>query len=396
MVSTDEKKMEESMDGTQASDVTDATPVSNITPCPIAPKIKQVTAPRRLTITKPDDFHHHFRDGSKTATIVAHASRQFVKCIVMPNLNPPVTNTAMALVYRKHILSVPKCTITPLMTLYLTDHTTPEEITKAKESGHVYACKYYPAGATTNSQFGVTDVKHIYPAIRRMAECGIILCIHSEVSTPSVDIYDREEEFIETIMKPLVRDMPDNLKIVMEHISTKQGVEYVTNAPPNVAASITAHHLLYNRNALLVGGIKPHFYCLPILKRETHRLALLSAATSGNPKFFLGTDSAPHETSTKESGCGCAGVYTAHAALELYAEAFDSVDALELLEGFSSVFGSAFYGLERNTETVTLEEKSWNVPKRYPFMGKTVTPLRAGEKVKWSIVDKNFNFLFDV
>jgi len=270
---------------------------------------------------------------------------------------------------------------------YLTDVTTPEEIQKAHATGYIKAAKYYPAGATTNSEFGVTDIKNTYPALHAMADCGMVLCIHSEVTGPSIDIFDRESVFIESIMKPLVAEIP-HLKIVMEHISTSDAVDYVANhAPPNVKASITCHHLLYNRNALLVGGIKPHFYCLPILKRETHRLDLLKAATSGSDKFFLGTDSAPHERFAKESGCGCAGVYTAHAAVELYAEAFESMGKLELLDNFCSVYGAQHYGLEVTTKMITLEKKEWSVPKRYEFADGTVVPLRAGETISWSIVD---------
>lgn len=352
-----------------------------------------------LTIPIPDDFHHHFRDGSRTKTVLEHAVRRFGRCIAMPNLQPPVTTSQKALDYREHILAclpagAAEQGFVPLMTLYLTDNTTPEEIRKAQATGHIYAAKYYPAGATTNSAHGVTDVKKTYPALRAMEECGMVLCIHSEVSRPEVDIFDREGVFIAEIMDPLVKDFP-KLKIVMEHISTKEAVEYVkASQHPFLKASITAHHILYNRNALLVGGIKPHFYCLPILKRETHRLALLAAATSASPKFFAGTDSAPHTTTSKESCCGCAGVYTAHAAVELYAEAFDSVGKLELFEDFVSRFGAEHYGLERNRRTITLVKKSWDVPKSYRFgeggceVVETVTPLRAGESVAWSIIDE--------
>eukprot|EP00586_Coscinodiscus_wailesii_P014439 CAMPEP_0172515718 /NCGR_PEP_ID=MMETSP1066-20121228/270044_1 /TAXON_ID=671091 /ORGANISM="Coscinodiscus wailesii, Strain CCMP2513" /LENGTH=310 /DNA_ID=CAMNT_0013296867 /DNA_START=353 /DNA_END=1285 /DNA_ORIENTATION=+ len=310
----------------------------------------------------------------------------------MPNLKPPVVNTDMALSYRDHIMTnVPSgcdsSTFKPLMTLYLTDRTTPEEIEKAFATGKIPAAKYYPAGATTNSDAGVTDVSNIYPALKKMAELGMILCIHSEVTGCDVDIFDREGVFIEEIMKGIVRDFSPDLKIVMEHISTKEAVDYVLSAPDNVRATITCHHLLYNRNALLVGGIKPHFYCLPILKRETHRLALLKAATSPSPKFFLGTDSAPHTKSSKESECGCAGVFTAHAAVELYAEAFEGEGALARLEEFASVRGAEFYGLERNEKTITLEKKEWTVPLGYEFGEETVVPLRAGSIVAWSIVD---------
>jgi dihydroorotase len=309
----------------------------------------------------------------------------------MPNLQPPVTTTEAALSYREHILNslpatLPHGKFEPLMTLYLTDNTTPEEIRKAHTTGYIKACKYYPAGATTNSDAGVTDVKKTYPALHAMAEVGMVLCIHSEVSTPGIDIFDREPVFIEEIIKPLVADVP-NLKIAMEHISTKEAVEYVLSAPSNVKATITCHHLLYNRNALLVGGIKPHFYCLPILKREVHREALLKAATSGSDKFFLGTDSAPHTIDRKQSACGCAGIYTAHAAVQLYAEAFESAGALDKLEAFCSFHGADFYGLPRNDGKIVLEKKSWAVPEKYGFGTGELVPLRAGETVLWSIVD---------
>jgi len=344
----------------------------------------------KITLTLPDDFHHHFREGPVMADVLEHATQQFGRAIAMPNLKPPVTTTEKAIKYRDALLAslpsqLPHGSFEPLMTLYLTDNTTPEEVRKAHATGFVQACKYYPAGATTNSDAGVTDVKKTYPALRAMAEIGMVLCIHSEVSTPTIDIFDREPVFIDEIIKPLVAEMP-NLKIVMEHISTKEAVDYVLSAPSNVKASITCHHILYNRNALLVGGIKPHFYCLPILKRECHREALLEAATSGNPKFFLGTDSAPHTVESKESACGCAGAYTAHAALQLYAEAFESVGKLKNLEGFCSHYGADHYGLPRNEGTITLEKKEWVVPMRYKFGVNEVRPLRAGEVISWSIV----------
>mmetsp|Transcript_4778 Transcript_4778/g.5311 ORF Transcript_4778/g.5311 Transcript_4778/m.5311 type:complete len:358 (+) Transcript_4778:374-1447(+) len=342
-----------------------------------------------LTIIKPDDFHHHFRDGPRTKSVLEHVTKRFTRCIAMPNLKPPVTTTELATDYYNHIMkSLPdtQCKFEPLMVLYLTDNTTPEEIKKAKETGFIKAAKYYPAGATTNSDFGVTSLEKVYPALKAMEEVGMVLCIHSEVSRSEIDIFDREEVFIEEVMAPLTRDF-QRLKIVMEHISTDKAVEYVKNGPANLAASITAHHLLYNRNALLVGGIKPHFYCLPILKRETHRRALVEAATSGSSKFFAGTDSAPHETVAKESACGCAGVYTAHAAIELYAETFDNVGKLDLLEGFLSQHGSKHYGLEQNQEKVTLVKKSWTVPKKYNFGEGDLVPLRAGESVAWSIAE---------
>jgi len=346
----------------------------------------------RITMILPDDFHHHFRDGVKTKTVVTHASKRYGRCIAMPNLSPPVTTTEMALAYKERIMdSHPEGTarkIEPLMTLYLTDNTTPEEMEKAFTSG-VTAAKYYPAGATTNSAFGVTDVKNIMPPLRKMAELGMVLCIHSEVTKG--DIFDREAVFIEEIMKPLVKELP-HLKIVMEHISTKDAVDFILSLPEdsNVRATVTCHHIMYNRNALLVGGIKPHFYCLPILKRESHRIALLKAVTSGNPKFFLGTDSAPHLKYMKETGCGCAGVYTAHCSLELYAESFEAMGALDKLEKFASIYGADFYGLPRNTTKITLEKKKWKVPDSYAF-GDTaddiLQPLRAGEYVNWQIVE---------
>jgi dihydroorotase len=343
----------------------------------------------KLTLTLPDDFHHHFRDGPAIASVLRHATRRFGRAIAMPNLQPPVTTTDDALAYRDRILSsMPDGvdTFEPLMTLYLTDNTTSEEILKAHATGYIKAVKYYPAGATTNSDYGVTDVKKTYEALRTMASIGMILCIHSEVSTPSVDIFDREPVFIREIIQPLVEDIP-SLKIVMEHISTKEAVDYVLSAPPNVKATITAHHLLYNRNSLLVGGLKPHFYCLPILKREIHREALLQAVASGSDKFFMGTDSAPHVVERKESSCGCAGIYTAHAAVELYAEAFERVGALDKLEGFCSFWGADFYGIPRNEgKLLVLEKKEWRVPERYGFGDGELVPLRAGETVAWSIV----------
>mmetsp|Transcript_7754 Transcript_7754/g.11113 ORF Transcript_7754/g.11113 Transcript_7754/m.11113 type:complete len:351 (-) Transcript_7754:107-1159(-) len=342
----------------------------------------------RITIRLPDDFHHHARDGAKTPAVLQHAVKRFGNCLFMPNLKPPLVNTEMALKYRQHIMdSLPKDApdaFKPQMTIYLTDKTSPDEIKKAYATGLIVAVKYYPAGATTNSDFGVSDFKKVYPVFKAMEEVGMKLCIHSEVTYG--DIFDREPAFIEEILRPLVSDFP-KLRIIMEHISTKEAVDYMLEAPDNIKASITCHHLLFNRNALLVGGVKPHLYCLPILKAEVHREALIQAATSGSSKFFLGTDSAPHPTDAKESACGCAGVYTAHAAIELYAEAFDSMDALDKLEGFCSSHGADHYGLPRNTQTITLEKKSWDVPKKYDFGdGATVTPLRAGEQVAWSIV----------
>lgn len=361
--------------------------MSFVEKCPLA-----ALAGTKLKIRVPDDFHHHFRDGVKTGHVVKHASQRFKRAIAMPNLVPPVTNAQMATDYYKHIMAqVPadcKWEFEPLMTLYLTDSTSPEDIQEASKFPYIKACKLYPANATTNSAHGVTNIKNIYPAIREMAKVGMMLCIHSEVTGDEIDIFDREAKFIQDIMKPLVKEIPE-IRIVMEHISTKDAVDYILNeSPPNVCASITAHHLLYNRNALLVGGIKPHFYCLPILKRETHRLALVQAATSGNPKFFAGTDSAPHLTYNKENGCGCAGVYTAHAAVELYAETFDREGKLDLLENFLSSFGADHYGLPRNQEEITLVKQNMKIPKYYDFGPDpidTLTPLRAGEIVDWTI-----------
>lgn len=371
----------------------------DMTTPPVVDYTYPISSGTRITLPLPDDFHHHFRDGTACTDVLGHASERFGRAIVMPNLKPPVTTTDMALTYRTHLLaSVPppdrsssSSSFVPLMTLYLTDKTTPDEIRKAHATKHIYACKYYPMGVTTNSEAGVTNIRNIYPALHAMAECGLLLLIHSEVSTPSIDIYDRESVFIDTIVKPLVADMPATLKIVLEHISTCEAVEYVTHvAPANVAATITCHHLLYNRNDMFVGGIRPHLYCLPILKRETHRLALLHAATSGSSKFFAGTDSAPHTIASKESWCGCAGAYTAHAAVELYIEAFESVNALDKLEGFLCHYGADYYGIPRNTKTmITLEKKSWTVPSVYKFGNGVVRPLRAGETVAWSIVGES-------
>ena len=364
---------------------------------------KSVPEGTEINLTLPDDFHHHFRDGHKIGYIVNHASQRFKRCIAMPNTQPPIINAELASQYYKKIMdqqtfkksekkvlsTTSSWEVEPMMTLYLTDNTSPQDIRDATKYPFIKAAKLYPANATTNSAHGVTNVPLIYPALREMAKVGLVLCIHSEVTDKHIDIFDREKSFIEKIMKPLVEALP-NLKIVMEHISTEDAVNYIINeSPPNVCATITAHHLLYNRNALLVGGIKPHFYCLPILKREKHRLALVKAATSGNPKFFAGTDSAPHYTTDKESACGCAGVYTAHAAVELYAETFESEGALDLLEGFLSFYGADFYGLERNKERITLIKQDWTVPKTYQFgedENSTLTPLRAGEKVSWTIV----------
>ncbi len=342
----------------------------------------------KLTLTRPDDWHIHLRDGDALSETVASAARSFARAIIMPNLRPPVLTADDATIYRQKIQrQVPaEKAFEPLMTLYLTDNTTPEMIVEAKQRGEVKALKLYPAGATTNSDSGVTDLKKIYPALQAMVEQGLPLLVHGEVTDSDIDIFDREQVFIDRYLKDLVKDFPE-LKIIMEHITTANAVEFVETSGSNVAATITAHHLLYNRNDMLVGGIRPHFYCLPILKRNTHQQALLKAATSGSSKFFLGTDSAPHVIDAKETSCGCAGCYTAPAALELYAEAFESMDALDKLEGFASHFGPDFYGLPRNTETVTLSKDDWQLPESISLGDNQVKPLRAGETLSWRLLD---------
>ena len=341
-----------------------------------------------LKLTRPDDWHLHLRDGSLMHSVLPDTARQFARAIVMPNLRPPVTTTEQAQAYRARILAaLPMGShFEPLMTLYLTDNTTAKEIRSAKQSGIVHAVKYYPAGATTNSDSGVTDIRKTYPALEEMQHCGMPLLMHGEVTDTSVDMFDREAVFIARVLQPLLHDLPD-LRVVFEHISTIDAAQFVKNAPENVAATITAHHLLYNRNAMLSGGIHPHYYCLPVLKRETHREALLSAATSGNKKFFLGTDSAPHAQHTKESACGCAGIYTAHTAIELYAEVFEQVGALDKLEGFASFYGADFYRLSRNAQSITLRKQEWQVPATVGFGEHQLVPLRAGEMVKWKLVE---------
>jgi dihydroorotase len=336
-----------------------------------------------ITLTRPDDWHLHVRDGDVLSTVVPHTARQFGRAIIMPNLKPPVTTAAQALAYRDRILAaVPQgVSFEPLMTLYLTDKLAPEEIVRAKAAG-VVAAKLYPAGATTNSDAGVTDLKNIYPVLEAMQRVGMLLLVHGEVTSPDIDLFDREAVFIDRHLIPLRRDLP-GLKIVFEHITTMEAAQYVTEAGEGLGATITAHHLLYNRNAIFTGGIRPHYYCLPVLKRETHRLALVQAATSGNRRFFLGTDSAPHPAHLKEHATGCAGCYTAHAALELYAEAFEQAGALHRLEAFASFNGADFYGLPRNSGTVTLSRESWTTPERYPFGAADLKPLRAGEALAW-------------
>jgi dihydroorotase len=337
-----------------------------------------------FTITRPDDWHLHLRDGAALGAVLPYTARQFGRAIVMPNLKPPVVTVEQAGAYRDRILAaLPKgAAFEPLLTLYLTDNTTADEIAKAKASGFVKAVKYYPAGATTNSESGVTDIRRCDAVFEAMAAHRIPLLLHGEVTDPDVDIFDREKVFIETVLRPLERRFP-KLRMVLEHITTREAALFVSSAPANIAATITAHHLLMNRNAIFAGGIRPHHYCLPVLKRETHRMALVQAAISGNPRFFLGTDTAPHARGMKESCCGSAGMYTAHAAMELYCEAFERENALDRLEGFASRFGADFYGLPRNTATVTMEKEPWEVPADYPFGAESVVPLRAGERLAW-------------
>jgi dihydroorotase len=339
-----------------------------------------------LTLTRPDDWHLHVRDDAALDSVVPHTARQFARAIIMPNLKPPVTTVAAALTYRERVLAAcPKgSSFQPLMTLYLTDNTPADEIARAAESEHVHAVKLYPSGATTHSDAGVTDIKKTHTALSAMQEHGLPLLIHGEATDPSIDVFDRESVFIHEQLTPLLEKFPE-LKIVLEHITTGDAADFVLNAPDNVAATITAHHLLMNRNAMFAGGIRPHHYCLPILKREEHREVLVDVATSGNKKFFLGTDSAPHAQGAKESACGCAGMYTAHAAIELYAEAFDAANKLDKLEAFASFHGADFYGLPRNTGTITLERKPWKVPDDYPLGDEKVIPLRAGHELGWAI-----------
>jgi dihydroorotase len=341
---------------------------------------------QKITLTRPDDWHLHLRDGDMLAAVLPDTARQFARAIVMPNLRPPVRTLADAKSYRDRILAaLPNgMAFEPLMTLYLTDNTDPEEVAKAHASGIVQAVKYYPAGATTNSDSGVTDIRKVDAVLEAMQEIGMPLLLHGEVTDPEVDVFDREAVFIERILTPLLRRFPQ-LKVVLEHITTRQAAEFVAAAPANVAATITAHHLLYNRNAMFQGGIRPHYYCLPVLKRETHRHALIEVATSGNAKFFLGTDSAPHAKHAKEAACGCAGIYTAHAALELYAEAFGHAGALDKLEAFASFHGPDFYGLPRNTEQVTLVRESVAVSGEHAA---GVVPLRAGETLAWRLLTR--------
>ena len=343
------------------------------------------SASETLTITRPDDWHLHVRDGAALASVVPHTAAQFGRAIIMPNLRPPVTTTVQALSYKERIAqSVPAAmAFEPLMTLYLTDVTPPDEIARAAEAG-IVALKLYPAGATTNSDAGVTDIRKTYKTLEAMQRAGLKLLVHGEVTDSEIDLFDREAVFIDRVMAPLRKDFPE-LKVVFEHITTKEAAQYVADADAHTAATITAHHLLYNRNAIFLGGIRPHYYCLPVLKREVHRQALVQAATSGSPKFFLGTDSAPHPAHLKEHPCGCAGCYTALTALELYAEAFEAAGALDKLEGFASFFGADFYGLPRNSGRVTLRKETWTIPDEVAFGEAVVKPLRGGEHASWKM-----------
>jgi dihydroorotase len=339
-----------------------------------------------LTITRPDDWHLHLRDGATMASVLPHSARQFGRAIVMPNLKPPVTTTAAAIDYRQRILAALPAGMTfdPLMTLYLTDNTDPDEIRRAMDSGVVHAVKLYPAGATTNSDAGVTELARCYKVLEVMQDVGMPFLVHGEVTDQDIDLFDREAVFIERVMRPLRRAMPE-LPIVFEHITTKDAAQYVAEADGPIAATITAHHLLFNRNEIFKGGIRPHYYCLPVLKREEHRLALVTAATSGDERYFLGTDSAPHAIGAKEAACGCAGCYTALHAMELYAEAFERAGALDKLEAFASLNGPAFYGLDPNPDTVTLERSAWTLPLTLPLAEGSVVPLGAGEQVNWKL-----------
>ncbi len=340
-----------------------------------------------ITITRPDDMHLHLRDGAELGSVIGASARCFARAIVMPNLNPPLTTVPQALAYRERILGcVPAAArFAPLMTLYLTDTTAPVEIRRARDCGLIFGAKYYPAGATTHSDSGVTDITRIHTVLEAMAEVGLPLLVHGEVTDSDVDIFDREAVFIDRMLAPLLQRFP-SLRVVFEHVTTKEAVEFVRAAPVNVAATITPQHLLYDRNALFDGGFRPHYYCLPVLKAGTHRRALLEAACSGSPKFFLGTDSAPHERAAKESACGCAGCFSAPVAIELYAQAFAQAGALDRLDDFAGSHGAAFYGLPRNTETITLERQEWIVPAQLPFASGAIVPLAAGETCQWKMM----------
>ncbi|HEX6138467.1 MAG TPA: dihydroorotase [Casimicrobiaceae bacterium] len=344
--------------------------------------------PRSLRLIRPDDWHLHLRDGATLRAVVPATAQVFGRAIIMPNLRPPVTTTRAALEYRKRIRQAlpAACGFEPLMTLYLTDETSADEIVRAKASGCVHAVKYYPAGATTHSQSGVTSLARARPALAAMERHGVVLSIHGEVTDPGVDVFDRERIFVERELAAIVRDFPA-LRVVLEHVTTREAAAFVAAAPASVAATITPQHLLYSRNALFVGGLRPHLYCLPVLKRETHRQALVAAATSGDPRFFLGTDSAPHARKVKEHACGCAGCYSAPVALPLYAEAFEDAGALDKLEGFASLHGPAFYGLPRNGDSITLIRETWTAPDALPLGEDTIVPLRAGEQLRWQVAD---------
>jgi dihydroorotase len=343
--------------------------------------------PQTFSITRPDDWHLHVRDGTALHTVVPHTAAQFARALIMPNLKLPVTSTAQAIAYRERIRAAAATAghpaFEPLMTLYLTDHLPPDEILRAKEAG-IVGVKLYPAGATTHSDAGVTELRKTYATLEAMQRTGMPLLVHGEVTSPDIDLFDREAVFIDTQLIPLRRDFPA-LKVVFEHITTREAAQYVQSAHGAMAASITAHHLLYNRNAIFTGGIRPHYYCLPVLKREIHRQALVDAATGGSPRFFLGTDSAPHASQLKEHASGCAGCYTAHAAIELYASAFEAAQALDKLEAFASFHGPDFYGLPRNTGQITLRRESWTPPQSYPFADTTLKPLAGGEVLHWRV-----------
>ncbi|MES9822867.1 MAG: dihydroorotase [Candidatus Thiodiazotropha endolucinida] len=341
----------------------------------------------QITLIRPDDWHLHLRDDEAMKSVVAHTAERFARAIVMPNLKPPVTTVAMAMAYRERILSAlpHNSDFTPLMTLYMTDRLTSDEVIAAKKSQIIKGIKLYPAGATTHSDAGVTDIRKLYSVLETMQREELPLLIHAEVTDPDVDIFDREQVFIDRHLRPLTRDFPA-LPMVFEHITTRQAVDFVRANEGTVGATITVQHLLYNRNAMLVGGIRPHYYCLPILKRESHQRALIEAATSGESHFFLGTDSAPHPQHAKECACGCAGCYTAHAAIELYAEIFERANSLDRLEGFASLFGPDFYGLPRNRDTITLAKKEWSIPESYQFGQDRVVPLGGGEAANWQLV----------
>ncbi|MBL8499001.1 MAG: dihydroorotase [Nitrosomonas sp.] len=342
-----------------------------------------------ITITRPDDWHLHLRDGEQLRAVLPHTAKQFARAIIMPNLKSPVVTTEMALAYRTRILAALPVALQnhfePLMTLYLTDNTPPSEIIRAKESAVIYGVKLYPAGATTNSDAGVTDIAKCYNTLAAMERNNLPLLVHGEVTDADVDVFDREKVFIDRVLAPLTRHFPD-LRIVFEHVTTRDAVQFVTESSERIAATITAHHLLLNRNAIFQGGIRPHHYCLPVLKREMHRQALLEAAASGNPKFFLGTDSAPHAQMSKENACGCAGIFTAHAAIEFYAAAFEQAGALNKLEAFASFHGADFYQLPRNTSSITLKKESWIVPERFDYSGEQLIPLFAGTPLNWKLV----------